>query len=183
MSILDNTRSKFFNYNSTVSIVLFVSVDANYNFLYANAGSQKRISNCGVFKNCSLCKTLMKYKSNFPELDTLNSCNGQQLIFFPNRFRKCILNDRYKGHLTIDYIVHEKLYVFGSTSAVFRELRKPMFTEPTKAEIIVMTIVHLHNYLGQTSTSYTLYMACKIFEAVTHFVGETNKILSPLLPL
>lgn len=38
----------FFNYKEFYSIVIFVVVDANYNFMYATVGCQGRISDVGV---------------------------------------------------------------------------------------------------------------------------------------
>lgn len=37
--------------------------------------------------------------------------------------------------------------IFGILSAVFRVLRKPMLLEPDNASLVVMAIVHLHNFL------------------------------------
>lgn len=47
--------------------------------------------------------------------------------------------------------------VFGIASAVFRVLRKPMLLEPRKAELVIMAVAHLHNFLGESSTSCALY--------------------------
>lgn len=40
---------------------------------------------------------------------------------------------------------------FGIISAVFRVLRKPMLLKPDKAQLIVLAIIHLHNYLRKHS--------------------------------
>jgi hypothetical protein len=39
--------------------------------------------------------------------------------------------------------------VFGLASSVSRVLRKPMLLEPEKAQVVVMTIACLHNFLTQ----------------------------------
>lgn len=57
-----------------------------------------------------------------------------------------------------------------------------MLLEPAKAEIIVMTIAHLHNFLRKSSTSSTLYMPREIFDSEIPFVVETNETMSSLLP-
>jgi len=41
---------------------------------------------------------------------------------------------------------------FGFSSAVFRILRKPLLLEPQKAQIVVMAVVHLHNFLRRKSS-------------------------------
>lgn len=43
--------------------------------------------------------------------------------------------------------------VFGIVSSVFRVLRKPMLLQPDKAELVVMAITLLHNYLKRHSTN------------------------------
>jgi hypothetical protein len=40
--------------------------------------------------------------------------------------------------------------VFGLASSVFRVLRKPMLLEPEKAQLVVMTIACLHNFLRRS---------------------------------
>jgi len=47
--------------------------------------------------------------------------------------------------------------VFGISSSVFRVLRKPMLLEPEKAQVIVMAIVHLHNFLRKSKASKNKY--------------------------
>lgn len=49
--------------------------------------------------------------------------------------------------------------VFGKMSATFRVLRKPLLLEPNKAEIIVMAVVHLHNFLRNSTMSKNTYVA------------------------
>lgn len=76
-----NTGTEFFNYKSTFSVVLFALVDANYNFLYVNAGGQGRISDGGIFKNCSLYKKLVRNNLNFPEPEALDGIQRKFPIF------------------------------------------------------------------------------------------------------
>jgi hypothetical protein len=49
-----NSTSEYLNYKNTFSIVLFALVDANYNFMFVDAGCQGRISDSGVFTNTEL---------------------------------------------------------------------------------------------------------------------------------
>ena len=50
----------------TFSIVLIALVDANYNFIYVDVGAQGRISDAGVFNNCSLSEKLKRNTMNVP---------------------------------------------------------------------------------------------------------------------
>lgn len=49
-----NTGSEYINYKSSFSIVLFAVVDANYNFIFVDAGCQGRISDAGIFQDSQL---------------------------------------------------------------------------------------------------------------------------------
>ncbi|CAH1979656.1 unnamed protein product [Acanthoscelides obtectus] len=192
-----NTGSEFFNYRSTFSVVLFALVDANYNFLYVNAGGQGRISDGGIFKDCSLYKKLVKNQLNFPEPETLKDMQrkipyffiGDEAFAFTDSLMKPFSGTHLKG--SIQRIFNYRLSrarrtvenVFGIASAVFRVLRKPMLLEPAKAEIIVMAIAHLHNFLRKRSTSSTLYMPHDMFDTKSPLPRATNETMSSLLPL
>ncbi|KAK9879480.1 hypothetical protein WA026_023338 [Henosepilachna vigintioctopunctata] len=80
-----NTGSEFFNYKSTFSVVLFALVDANYKFLYVDAGGQGRISDGGIFKNCSLYTKLERNKLNFPEPAALRGRQRKIPFFYWRR--------------------------------------------------------------------------------------------------
>jgi len=47
--------------------------------------------------------------------------------------------------------------VFGTCSSIFRMLRKPLLLEPEKAEIVVMTVVYLHNFLRKSRSLRNTY--------------------------
>ncbi|CAH1980402.1 unnamed protein product [Acanthoscelides obtectus] len=69
-----NSGSEYYNYKSHCSIVLFALVDANYNFIFADAGCQGRISDGGVFKHSTLYKRL---QSNDLQIPTARSLPGR----------------------------------------------------------------------------------------------------------
>lgn len=54
--------------------------------------------------------------------------------------------------------------VFGISSSVFRVLRKPMFLEPEKAEVVVMAVAHLHNFLRKSMNSVNIYTPSDSFD-------------------
>jgi hypothetical protein len=53
-----NSANEYFNYKNVFSIVLFALVDANYNFMFVDAGCQGRISDSDVFTKTELYKKL-----------------------------------------------------------------------------------------------------------------------------
>lgn len=173
-----NSGSEYFNYKSTFSIVLFALVDAHYNFLYVDIGGQGRISDGGIFKNCSLYKKLDDNCLNLPQAVPL--INGRQKIpyFFigddafalSDRLMKPFSGMFVKGspQRIFNYRICRARRIventFGICSAIFRVLRKPMLLEPKKAQLIVMTVVHLHNFLRKSSTSQNLYTPTGTFD-------------------
>lgn len=54
--------------------------------------------------------------------------------------------------------------VFGVISAVFRVLRHPMLLEPENASLVVMAIVHVHNFLRNNEESSNLYTPLGTFD-------------------
>ena len=50
-------------------------VDANYCFIYVDVGSNGRISDGGVFKECSLRKSIERNQVNMPEANPLPGKN------------------------------------------------------------------------------------------------------------
>lgn len=79
--------------------------------------------------------------------------------------------------------------VFGIASAVFRVLRKPMLLEPRKAELVIMAVAHLHNFLRESSTSRPLYTPHGTFDREINgklvegtYISISNEPMSSLLP-
>jgi hypothetical protein len=48
-------------------------------------------------------------------------------------------------------------HVFGVVSSIFRVLRKPMLLEPENAELMIMTIACLHNFLRRQPSLSSMY--------------------------
>lgn len=59
--------SFYYNYKGFNSIVLLALVDADYNFLYVDAGCNGRVSDGGVYANSSLMEAVDKNLLNLPE--------------------------------------------------------------------------------------------------------------------
>lgn len=166
-----NSGSEFFNYKHTFSIVLLGLADANYNFLYVDIGCQGRISDSGVFKNCSLYKHLQQNNLRFPKPKPLEGRQKEIPYFFvgdeafalETYLMKVFPGIHSKG--SPERIFNYRLCrarriienVFGISSSVFRVLRKALQLEPEKAKLIVRTVAHLHNFLRRTQESRSIY--------------------------
>jgi hypothetical protein len=179
-----NSGSEFFNYKSNFSIVLFAVVDAD-NFIFADVGCQGRISDGGVFKNCKLWKKLATNSLSLPEESNLPERSkkipyvflGDEAFALSENIMKPFSSTHHKR--SAERIFNYRLSrarrvvenVFGICSAVFRVLRKSMLLEPKKAELVVMTVICLHNFLRKSRTSRDIYTPR------TRFDSEQNGVL------
>ncbi len=196
--------SEFFNYKSTFSIVLFAVVDADYNFLYVDVGGQGRISDGGIYQNCSLYQKLQRNKLNFPEDEPLENRERKIPYFFLGdeafALTDCLMKP-YSGihskgsyHRIFNYRLSRARRVvenvFGVASSRFRVLRKPLLLQPKNVELIVMAVAHLHNFLHRSSTSCSLYTPHGTFDKEEEgklipgtYRDTSNEPMSSLLPL
>lgn len=163
--------SEFYNYKSFFSIVLFALVDANYNFLFVDIGCQGRISDGGLFKNTELCKRMQNKSLNLPNQEPLHGRDipipyvfvGDKAFPLGENLMKPYTSNHPKGSIKriFNYRLSRARRVvenaFGIVSSVFRCLRKPLLLQPETAEIIVMAIVHLHNFLRKSASSKNIY--------------------------
>ena len=62
--------------------------------------------------------------------------------------------------------------MFGLLSASFRILRKPIPLEPKKVELVVLAIVHLHNFLRRNVSSIRSYTPPGTFDREDIETGE-----------
>lgn len=145
--------------------------DADYNFIFVDIGCQGRISDGGVFKNCELYKKMEKGNLNLPEPSALVERETKVPYVFLGDAAFPLSEHIMKPYSGIHAsgspkrIFNYRLSrarrvvenVFGIASSVFRVLRKSMLLEPEKAELIIMTVVCLHNFLRKSTTSRNIY--------------------------
>lgn len=168
-----HTGSEYYNYKNSFSIVLMALVSSDYRFIYADIGSQGRISDGGVLRNSLLWQKICSNSLNLPTPSPLHGSNtstdipyvflgdgafalsanlmkpypGNHAVGSPKR----IFNQR----LSSSRVVVEN--VFGILTAKFRIFKKPILLEPEKVSIITMTCILLHNFLRRSETSASLY--------------------------
>jgi hypothetical protein len=61
-----NSGSAYYNYKNTFSIVLMALMNADYRFIYCDVGCNGRMSDGGVFAECSLNAALNNHIVNLP---------------------------------------------------------------------------------------------------------------------
>lgn len=179
--------TEYFNYKGFHSIVLFAVVDGNYNFIYANVGAQGRISDGGIFAATSFKESLDKMTMNLPTPCSLpGRTKATPYVFlgddaFPlaENIMKPIggTHEENSKERIFNYRVSRARRVvenvFGISSSVFRVLRKPMLLEPSVARQVVLAIIHLHNFLRQSS-SRKIYNPPGTFEKECPDTGDVT---------
>lgn len=171
-------------------------VDANYNFIYADVGSQGRISDGGVFRKTEFYSKLQNNKLNLPPDDVLpGSQETAPYVFladdaFP--LQKHIMKPYSGSHeknspkRIYNYRVSRARRVventFGIMSSVFRILRKPILLKPQHATTVILSCVYLHNFLRKYSISYASNTPINADEGNNS--GSTdNEPMSSFIPL
>ena len=79
-----NTTSEFYNYKGFYSIVLLALVDYDYKFIYADIGCQGRISDGGVYRNCTFYNALRNNELDLPALRPLSCLNRTWIPYHSN---------------------------------------------------------------------------------------------------
>lgn len=161
--------------------------DANYKFTYINIGVNGRISDGGVFNQCSLSEQLENNTLHVPDSRSLPGRNKKvpfvivaddafamrSYIMKPYPFRNLHGTQRiYNYRLSRARRVIEN--VFGIISARFRLLRKTIELEPKKNSIIVSAICVLHNFL--ISRSQRIYAPRGSFDTENHENGTIQTV-------
>nr|CAH7767345.1 unnamed protein product [Callosobruchus chinensis] len=158
-----NSATEYYNYyKHYFSVVLFALVDADCNFIYADVGSQGRISDGGVFKNTTLYKKLEGREKKIAHAEVLQVPYAVEVPYYILGDKAFALNEYtikpFEGnheprspervfnyrHSRARRVVENAL---GIVSSVFRVLRKPMLLEPLIATKVVLSTLYLHNFL------------------------------------
>jgi hypothetical protein len=156
----------YINYKGYFSIVLMALVDAEYQLLFVDVGSQGRMSDGGIFANSVLSSALQNNTLNIPSARALVP-NGEKVPFyivgddaFP--LRTYLMKPYSKRELADDeritnYRISRGRRVsenaFGIMANVFRVLHTPILLSPRKAEKVVLAICALHNFLRARAKS------------------------------
>ncbi|RVE44383.1 hypothetical protein evm_010953 [Chilo suppressalis] len=142
-------------------MVLMAIVDANYEFLLVDFGTNGRISNGGVLQNTKFFEMLQDNKLELPNAEVIkNSSTNLPYVFvaddaFPLRtdmlkpFRQADLHSRERKifNYRLSRARHIVENAFGILASRFRIYHTAINLEPKNIEKIVMATCVLHNYL------------------------------------
>lgn len=162
-----DSGSMYYNYKGTFSIVLLGIVNANYEFIYVNAGTNGSISDGGVFKHTSFHEKLLSNQLHLPGPSALPSsdvvapyCFVADSAFAMN---ENLLKPYPQRNLTHDKRIYNYRLsrarrivenAFCILSERFRVFKKPITINVKNIPKVVMASCALHNYLRKRSTNY-----------------------------
>lgn len=147
--------SLYYNYKKHFSIILFALVDAHYNFLYIDVGTNGRANDACVFGKSTLEQALQSNSLNLPARAVMLGDDA-----FPLRtnllkpYSRCgPLNHTQQ---VFNYRLSRARRVvenaFGILVAKFRIFEKPIPLAVETTELVVKTCCVLHNWLRKTGT-------------------------------
>lgn len=142
-------------------------VNANYEFLYVDVGTNGRVSDGGVWANSSLCSRLQEGTVGLPEDDQLPGSHrtlpyvfvGDEAFPLKRYFMKPY---PFKQQDNKEWIYSYRLSrarrvvenAFGIMANRFRVFLNAINLEPRKVEKIVLACTALHNYLRREHESF-----------------------------
>lgn len=179
------TCSRYFNYKGTHSIVLFAVVNADYEFIFADVGTNGRVSDGGVIRNTEFYRLLQNNELNIPNSSILpNSSRRASYVFVGDEafqlqtnlmkpFSQSVLNKErriFNYRLSRARRIVEN--VFGIMASRFQVISSVINLEPKKVQTIVLACCYLHNFLKRCKQNYI----------TKESVDEENILLGRVVP-
>ncbi len=150
------TGAKYLNYKGTFSIVLFALVDADYNFIYTNIGTNGREHDAGIFRKSSLYEGL---ESGFIKLPPDHVILGDSAFPLKTYLMKPYSQKKTRGRTTIfNYRLSRARRIvenaFGILTWRFRVFLRPIEVKENTVDDIILAACSLHNWLRIFSPTY-----------------------------
>ena len=172
------TGSQFFDFKKTFSTILFAVVDARYNFLYIDVGTNGRANDASVFSKSAFSRALEENALNVPARGVFVADDA-----FPLRVdtlgpysRCCHLDNRQK---IFNYRLSRARRVvenaFGILVSRFRVFEKPIPLSLKTTEQLVKTACALHNWLQKGSARDSITSQNRIDLVSDHLNRQTGR--------
>ena len=159
-----HTGAQYFNYKNFYSIVLMALVNANYEFIFVDAGKNGRISDGGILQYTRFYQLLIEEKLQLPERHECKE--NMNFVFIGDEafaIHKHILKPLPQRNLNYENRIYNYRLsrgrnvvenVFGLIAARFRVLHTAINMKPLHIQYVVLAICTLHNYLMKRKTQY-----------------------------
>ena len=162
--------SKFYNYKKTHSVVLMAVVGPDYECIYADVGTNGRVSDGGVWSKTSLARAIQDNEMSLPESEALEyGVKKVPYVFVADDafslkpylmkpYPQSGLNEEkriYNYRLSRARRISENF--FGIIANRWRVFRSIILLPPEKVQAITLATITLHNYLRKSSSRH-VYM-------------------------
>lgn len=161
-----DSGSLYFNYKKQFSIVLMAVVNANYEFIMVDVGTNGRVSDGGVLQNTEFGKMLKNNSLNVPSPEVVtNTTRTLPYVFVgddafpmgPNLLKPYSQSGLTKEKRIFNYrLARARRLVesaFGILATRFGVFQRQFSLHPVKVRKIVLACCYLHNFLRK-SPSY-----------------------------
>ena len=160
-----NSGSYYYNYKHNNSIVLMAVAGPDYECIYADVGTNGRISDGGVWNKCSLSRGLEDGSVSLPPPKCLPFGVAQLPHVFVGddafALKKNMMKPYPQNGLTVEKRVYNYRHsrarrisenLFGMLANRWRVFRTVLHLIPSSVESLVMAALVLHNYLRKSSS-------------------------------
>ena len=157
--------SKYYNYKHTHSIVLLAVAGPNYECLYADIGTNGRVSDGGVWGKCTLAHKCENEQNFLPEPECLPFGEEKADFVFVADDAFALKNYLMKPFPQVGLDDEKRIYnyrhsrarrisenLFGIIANRWRVFRTVILLSPETIQILAMATLALHNFLRQSSS-------------------------------
>uniref|UniRef100_UPI003AAFE7A5 uncharacterized protein n=1 Tax=Centroberyx gerrardi TaxID=166262 RepID=UPI003AAFE7A5 len=176
-----NSGSTYHNYKSRFSVVLMAVVDANYKFIYANVGTQGRVSDAGLFGQSDLRTAMDRDLLNVPRPEPLPDTNITMPYAFIGDEAFPLRNDLVKPYPYRNLDHGQRIFnyrlsrarrtvenAFGILANRLRVFLTNIALEPDKVTTIALAALTVHNFLREKASEAYLPPAFVDMEDENH---------------
>ncbi|XP_049543733.1 uncharacterized protein LOC125956164 [Anopheles darlingi] len=152
--------SYYINYQKSFSVVLMAVVNADYEFIWIDVGTNGKVSDSGAFSKTEFYRRLVNNELKIPQPDKLLKSEMNQPYAFVGDEAFPLL-DNLMIPFSRDYMSKEEAIfnyrlrrarrmaknTFAILASRYRILSREICLIPEKANLIVLACTHLHNFL------------------------------------
>ena len=156
--------SFFYNYKGFFSLVLLAVVDADYQFIFIDLGSEGRANDASIWRQSTLFKKLNQADNplNFPRPRLIRGLQGNMPYFLVGDDAFALTLNLMKPISKYSLNLAERVYnyrisrarlvvenAFGILVSKFRILQQKINMHPKNAQKVILACIVLHNFLRQ----------------------------------
>ena len=192
-----NAGSHYYNYKNTNSIVLMAVAGPDYECIYADVGTNGRVSDGGVWNKCGLSQGIDDGTTSLPPLKCLPFGATEVPHVFVGDDAFALKKPYPQNGLSVDKRIYNYRHsrarrlsenLFGIMANRWRVFRSIILLPPDTIQSLVMATLVLHNYLRKSS-SRTTYCPTELLDSedgngnVIHGRWRQDSTTESFLPL